>query len=97
MPQRIDTFWIAGHSGRDEISRVVVLLLSSESSVSYRMCCRCLKIVCHAKKRNREKVWSHGNIKVRAADKGEVRLLGSIPGKAVSGSCELVLRGTHSQ
>lgn len=33
MPQRIDVLWTAGHCGRDDILRVIVLLQSRELSV----------------------------------------------------------------
>lgn len=33
MPQRVDGFWTAGHCGRDEVSRVVVLLQSRGLSI----------------------------------------------------------------
>ena len=33
MPQSIDVFWTAGQCGRDDISRIVVLLQSRELSI----------------------------------------------------------------
>jgi hypothetical protein len=33
VAQKIDMFWTAGHCGRDDISRVMVLLQSRELSV----------------------------------------------------------------
>jgi len=47
------------------------------------MCPGGFKTVCHSKKRDREKVWSHGDIRSGQLTKGEVRLLGS-RGEAVS-------------
>lgn len=66
--QRIDVFWTAGHCSRDGVSRVW-FYCSLGSLSSYRTCPGYLKTVCHAKKRDREKVWSHGNIRTREADK----------------------------
>ena len=56
-----------------------------------------LKTVCHAKERDRGKVWSHGTLESRQLTKAEVKLLGSITGEAVSDNCELAPGGTHNQ
>lgn len=61
-------FQTAGHCCRDEVSRLVGLLQSREPRIPKERVVDVLK-VCHAKKRDIEKVWSHGNIRVRAADK----------------------------
>ena len=63
-------FWTAGHCGRDDISRVMVLMLSRELSVPTGCVPEVLKQFAMSKKRDRGKVWSHGNTGVRAADKG---------------------------
>ena len=70
MPQRIDVFWTAGHCGRDDILRVRFLLQSRELSVLTERVLEVLKQFAVPKKRDRGKVWSHGNIGVKATDKG---------------------------
>ena len=90
----IDGFWPAGHCGRDEVSRVVVLLQSKELSVPAERILDVLKQFAMPKRGLDKKygvmaTWESGQL-----IKGEVRLLGSIPGGAVSGNYELV-QGIH--
>ena len=82
MPQRIDVFSFAGHCGRDDTSRVIVLLQSRELSVPTERVLEVLKQFVTPKR----------GIEVRygvmaTSESGqltEVRLLGSITGEAVT-------------
>jgi hypothetical protein len=90
VSQRIDVFWTAGHCGRDDISRVMVLLQSKELSVPTEQIPEILKQFAMPK---RGKEVRYGVMTISESGqltKGEVRLLGSITGDAVSDNCELV-------
>ena len=84
MPQRIDVFWIAGHCGRDDISRLMVLLQSRELNVPTERVPEFLKQFPMPKRgtevRYRVMVTSESG----QLTKGEVRLFGSITGEPVT-------------
>lgn len=68
-------------------------------AVSLGTCLRCLKTVCHAREGDREKVVSNTRATPGLGQlvNSEVRLLDRVTGEAVSGSCEVVPGGIHSQ
>ena len=90
-------FWTAGHCGRDDISRVMVLLLSRELSVPTGCVPDVLKQFAMPKRGIEVRYGVMTTSESGQLTKGEVRLLGSITGEAVSGNCELIPGGTHSQ
>ena len=90
-------FWTAGHCGRDDISRVMVLLQSRELSVPIERVPDVLKQFAMPKRGIEVKYGVMATLESGQLTKDEVRLLGNITRDAVSDNCELVPGGTHSQ
>ena len=90
-------FWTAGHCGRDDISRVMVLLQSRELSVPTGRVPEVLKQFAMPKRGIEVRYGVMATLESRQLTKAEVKLLGSITGEAVSDNCELVPGGTHNQ
>ena len=89
MPQRIDMFWTAGHCGRDEVSRVVVLLRSRELRVPAESVLEILKQFATPKRGIEERYGVMATSESGQLTEGEVRLLCSVTREAVGGNCEL--------
>lgn len=83
-------FWTAGHCGRDGISRVMVLLQSREPSAPTECVPEVLKQFATPKGEVEERYGVVATSESGQLTKSEVRLLGCITGKTVSGHCELV-------
>jgi hypothetical protein len=90
VPQRIDVFWTAEHCGRDEVSKVVVLLQSRELSVPTKHVLEILKQFPTPKRGVEERYGFVATSESGYLTKVEVRLLSSLTGEAVSSNCELV-------
>jgi hypothetical protein len=98
VPQRIDVLWTGGHCGRDDISRVVVLLQSREFSVPTGLVLEVLKQFAMPKRGIEVRHGVMETLESGQLTKGEVRLLGSIIiGEAVSDNRELVPGCIHNQ
>ena len=78
-------FWTAGHCVRDEVSRVVVLLQSRELSIPTERVLEALKQLATSKTGIEERYGVMATSESGQGSKGEVRLLDSITGEAVSG------------
>jgi hypothetical protein len=88
-------FWSAGHCGKDDIPRVMVLLQSRELRIPTE---RVPEVLKHFAMPKRGIEVSYGaTLESGQLTKGEVRLLGSITGDALSDNCELVPGHTHKQ
>ena len=83
-------FWIAGHCGRDDISRLAVLLQSRELSVPTERVPEVLKQFSMPKRGTEVRYGVMVTSESGQLTKGEVRLFGSITGEAVSDSFESI-------
>ena len=90
-------FWTAGHCGRDDISRVMVLMLSRELSVPTGRVPEVLKQFAMPKRGIEIRYVVMATLESGQLTKGKIRLLGSITRDTVSDNCELVPGGTHNQ
>ena len=90
-------FRTEGHCGRDDISRVMVLMLSRELSVPTGCVPEVLKQFAMPKRGIEVRYGVMATLESRQLTKAEVKLLGSITGEAVSDNCELAPGGTHNQ
>jgi hypothetical protein len=90
-------FWTEGHCGRDDVSRVMVLLQARELSVSTEQVPEVLKQFATSKSEIEVRYGVMATLDLGQLARGEVRLVGSITRDAVTDSCELVPGGTHSQ
>lgn len=85
MPQRIGEFWTAGHYGKNEVSRVIVLLQSRELSIPRECVSGCLKRLCHTREIGK-RCRGMATLVSGQLIKGEVRLLSRIIGEDVRGN-----------
>ena len=90
-------FRTEGHCGRDDISRVMVLLQSMELSIPTERVLEVLKQFATPKREIEVRYGVMAILESGQLTKGEVRLLGSITGDAVSNNCKLVPGDTHNQ
>ena len=89
---KIRGFVAVGHSGRDEILRLIVLLQSRELSVPTERVPEVFKQFATSKREIEVRYGVMAILDLGQLVRGEIRLLGSI-----TNSCELVPGGTHSQ
>ena len=90
-------FWSAGHCGKDDIPRVMVLLQSRELRIPTERVPEVLKHFAMPKRGVGIRYVVMTTLESRQLTKAEVMLLGSITGEAVSDNCELAPGGTHNQ
>ena len=88
-------FWTAGHCGRDDISRVMVLLQSRELSIPIECVPDVLKQFAMPKRGIEVTYGVMAMSESGQLAKGEVKLLDSITGDTASDNCELIPGGTH--
>lgn len=90
-------FWTASHCGRDGVSRVVVQLQFSKPTIQTECVPEALQQFATTRREIKEVSGIMETSDSRQLTKKEVRLLSFITREAVSGSCESVPVGMHSQ